>query len=174
MQVILPQISSYGGTSVVNITATGGVSPYTGTGTFNLPASYSYPVIDANGCLDSVSFTIIEPDSLQLIINATPILCNGDSSVVTLSALGGIAPYNGLGTFNVASFTYTSNITDSNGNFASGTITISQPSQLLANANPSVLSCFGDTSTVVVNASGGVILYWYRNFYETAGKYNKI
>ena len=40
-----------GGNSMVTVSATGGTAPYSGTGTFSLPAgTYSYTVTDANSC----------------------------------------------------------------------------------------------------------------------------
>ena len=91
-------IQSYGGTSFVHISANGGTAPYYGTGTYNLNAgSHTYIVTDSNGCMDSVTFVLIEPDSLNLIINSTPILCFNDSSNITVSAVGGVPPFSGTG-----------------------------------------------------------------------------
>ncbi|NBO60121.1 MAG: hypothetical protein EBU82_04010 [Flavobacteriia bacterium] len=44
----------FGGTATVNVSASGGTAPYTGTGSFQQGAgTTTYYVTDANGCLDS-------------------------------------------------------------------------------------------------------------------------
>jgi hypothetical protein len=46
------------GNSVVTISATGGKAPYSGTGTFNVPAgTYTYTVTDDNGCSATTTVT---------------------------------------------------------------------------------------------------------------------
>ena len=55
-------ITQYGGTSTVTVAATGGTTPYTGTGDFTAPAgSHTYTVTDTKGCTASVTVTITEP-----------------------------------------------------------------------------------------------------------------
>src|SRR6185369_8474548 len=50
-------------TGSATISATGGTTPYTGTGLITglAAGTYSYTVTDANGCTSSVSITIAEP-----------------------------------------------------------------------------------------------------------------
>src|SRR5439155_1495459 len=80
-----------GGNSTVTVSATGGTAPYTGTGTFSVPAgTYSYTVTDANSCTSTTTGTITEPSTaLSASSSNTAILCNGGSSTVTVSATGG-------------------------------------------------------------------------------------
>jgi hypothetical protein len=55
-------IACPGGTTTVNVTATGGTAPYTGTGSFTVGAgSFTYSVTDANGCPGATSIVIAAP-----------------------------------------------------------------------------------------------------------------
>src|SRR5262249_53696022 len=57
-------ILCHGGSSTVTVSATGGTSPYSGTGTFSVPAgTYSYTVTDKNGCMSTTTGTITEPST---------------------------------------------------------------------------------------------------------------
>jgi hypothetical protein len=92
-------ISTFGGSTTVTVSATGGVAPYTGTGTFTnvLAGSYSYTVTDANGCSATANVNITQPASLlrTTVVNAT-IGCFGQSVNVNIPATGGTAPYTGI------------------------------------------------------------------------------
>jgi hypothetical protein len=62
-------INCFGGSSIVNISATGGTAPYTGTGSFTVGAgSHTFNVTDANGCSSQTSVSITQP--LQLTATA--------------------------------------------------------------------------------------------------------
>jgi hypothetical protein len=55
-------IDCFNGTTNVLVIATGGVAPYTGTGTFNVGSgTYTYNITDANGCAGSTTITIASP-----------------------------------------------------------------------------------------------------------------
>ncbi|MGL2964918.1 beta strand repeat-containing protein [Flavobacterium sp. RSB2_4_14] len=58
-------IACFGGTTTVNVSATGGTAPYSGAGTFTVSAGvYSYTVTDANGCTSTTSGTVTQPGQL--------------------------------------------------------------------------------------------------------------
>ncbi len=93
-------------TGAVNLTVTGGTSPYTfaWTGTSfsattedlaSLPAgTYSVIITDANTCTSNVSVTITQPAALAATSTNTNVSCNGGSNgTVTITATGGTAPY---------------------------------------------------------------------------------
>src|SRR5205823_883623 len=89
-----------GGNSTVTVSAEGGTGPYNGTGTFSHGAgTYSYTVTDANSCTATTTGDITQPTAIVPASSNTPILCNGGSSTVTVSAEGGTGPYSGTGTF---------------------------------------------------------------------------
>jgi hypothetical protein len=143
-----------------NISATGGTPPYTGTGPFSRPAgTYTFTVTDANGCTAQVSITITEPPALSADAYATPILCNGDLSTITVTASGGTAPYTGIGTFTRGPGTWSFIVTDANGCTDNASVTITEPPALAAMAMAANLICNGDFTTVTVTASGGTPPY---------------
>lgn len=149
-----------GGSSTVTVTASGGTPPYVGTGIFSrMAGNYSFAVTDANGCTDTVDLMITQPPVLAAASSATPILCNGVPSTVTVTASGGTPPYQGTGVFNRTAGTYTFTVTDANTCSATTTITITEPPQLVAMASPTPILCNGGTSTVDVTASGGTPPY---------------
>lgn len=127
-----------GGLSTESITIQGGTAPYTVTNqgggalvigaqagvTYHgntYAADYTYTVTDVNGCTYTFNTSITEPAPLTASAVATPIVCNG-LSTVTISANGGKAPYTGTGLFQVAAGTHQFTITDANG--CSQTVTV--------------------------------------------------
>jgi hypothetical protein len=167
-------IDCNGGTADVTVSATGGTAPYTGTGTFNVTAgTYDYTVTDANGCSETVSITVTEPTALSASATATSIDCNGGTADVTVSATGGTAPYTGTGVFNVTAGTYTYTVTDANGCSETVSITVTEPTQLVASISATSIDCNGGTADVTVSATGGTAPYTGTGtFNVTAGTYD--
>ncbi|WP_156026811.1 OmpA family protein [Sporocytophaga myxococcoides] len=88
----------------ITLDVEGGVPPYkyqwsnatNGRDLFDLPAeSYSALISDANGCLNSVSVDITQPNPLSLKIDSLwTVKCCGDSSgAIFISVNGGVGPY---------------------------------------------------------------------------------
>ena len=78
-----------------------------GIGTFTETAgSYSYTVTDGNGCTATTNVNISEPTELIASSTYTPILCNGGTSTVSVSASGGTTSYTGTGDFTVSAGAY--------------------------------------------------------------------
>jgi len=103
----------------------------------------------------------------------TPILCNGGSSTVTVSATGGTAPYSGTGTASRSAGTYSYTVTDAHGCTATTTGTITQPSALSASSSKTAILCNGGSSTVTVSATGGTSPYsGTGTFSRSAGTYS--
>ena len=97
-------ISVYNGSTTVNVTATGGTAPYSGTGSFTVKAgTYTYTVQDANGCSTVTAITVNQPlpsgTPLVADAEAPAINCFGNSTTATVTASGGTAPYTGTGSF---------------------------------------------------------------------------
>jgi len=151
----------FGGTATVTVSATGGTSPYTGTGTFTVSAgTYNYTVTDSNGCSDVVSVTVTEPTApLNSVATAGTILCNGETTTVAVTATGGTAPYTGTGTFTVGAGAYNYTVTDANGCTFDVSGTITEPAVLSASATAGTILCNGETTTVTVTATGGTAPY---------------
>src|SRR5206468_12625864 len=160
--------------STVTVSATGGTAPYSGTGSFSIPAgTYSYTVTDHNGCLSTTTGTITDPTPLAADPTNTAILCHGGNSTVTVSATGGTAPYSGTGSFSVPAGTYSYTVTDHNGCLSTTTGTITEPSAVVADSTNTAILCHGGNSTVTVSATGGTAPYTTpRSFSIPAGSYS--
>ncbi len=166
-------ISCFGGTATVVVAGSGGTGPYTGTGSFSVVAgTYSYTITDANGCSDSTSIAVTQPSALTASISSTPVLCNGGTSVITVSAAGGTGPFTGTGNYTVTAGSYSYTVTDANGCTTSTSTTISEPSALVASSSSTSISCYGGSATVTVSATGGTTPYTGVGTYTvTAGTY---
>src|SRR5205807_4925611 len=111
-----------GGNSIVTVSATGGTTPYDGTGTFSHAAgTYSYTVTDANSCTATTTGTITQPSAIVPSSTNTAILCNGGNSTVTVSATGRTEARSGAGTCSRAAGTYSYTETDGNSCTATNT-----------------------------------------------------
>lgn len=160
MDATATAIACFGGDATVTVTASGGTAPYSGTGTFTVKAgTHSYTVTDANQCKISKTITVTEPTLLNASSSATPILCNGGTSIITVGGAGGTAPYTGTGTFTVTAGNYTYTVTDANGCTATTSITVTEPPALTMDASATAIACAGGNATVTVTAGGGTAPY---------------
>src|SRR5438477_479886 len=142
--------------STVTVSATGGTAPYSGTGTFSVPAgTYSYTVTDSKSCTATTTGDITQPPMLVPGSSNTEIFCHGGMSTVTVSATGGTAPYSGTGTFSVPAGTYSYTVTDSKSCTATTTGDITQPTTLDPNRAESEKFCHVGMTTVTASATGG-------------------
>lgn len=167
-------IACNGGTTTTTVTASGGTSPYTGTGTFTRSAgTYSYTVTDANGCTATTSGTISQPSSLSATSSVGTIACNGGTTTVTVTGSGGTAPYTGTGTFTRSAGAYSYVVTDARGCTATTSGTISQPTVLTASSSAGTIVFPATTTIVTVSATGGTSPYTGTgNFGVSAGAYS--
>ncbi len=143
-----------------------------------LPAGqYKVYVYDLNGCTDSITLTVNQPDSLALSANISDVLCNGGSTgEIDLIISGGTSPFTQSWSNSATSEdltglsigTYTVTVTDANGCTVIDDFTVNEPAVLTASASVTSnysgfdLSCFGasdGTGTVVAN--GGTTPYSY-------------
>ena len=156
---ITSPIACNGGQATVVVTGTGGTAPYTGTGTFIVtPGAYTYTIIDANGCSATTTITVTQPAVLSATATIiSPILCNGGTAQVQVSAIGGSLPYSGTGIFTVVSGTFNYLVTDGNGCNANTSISVPQPPLLVTNVASTNITCFGaNNGSAIVFNSGGV------------------
>jgi gliding motility-associated-like protein len=150
--------------------------PYTGQGTASLsalcPGTYTVTVTDANGCTITQSTSITQPNILNVTLNATVLLCNGDcNSTITSTVTGGTGPYLFSwvpGGFTTPSVTnqcagvHTLTVTDANGCVKVVSITINQPTALTVVTSSTNLTCFNVCNgTVSAIAGGGTPGYSY-------------
>ena len=158
-----------GTAQITNIS--GGTSPYLtnwfGVDTTSLSAgTYSYLVLDNNGCVDSGSITITEPLAVSVSSSTTDVLCNGENSgtaeITNIS--GGTPPYSknwfGVDTTSLFAGTYSYLVSDNNGCVDSGSVFIDEPTVLIATDSSTNVSCNGgNDGGATVYISGGTQTY---------------
>jgi large repetitive protein len=164
------QISCFGGTGSVVLSASGGTANYTFTGdaTTGLVAgrTYNYLVTDAKSCTASASVILNAAPSL-LVLTATPtqISCFGGTGSVALNVSGGTANYTYTGdatTGLVAGRTYNYFVKDAKGCTATASVMLNAaPSLLVMTATATQPKCFGEKGSVVLSAKGGTGAYTY-------------
>jgi gliding motility-associated-like protein len=162
------------------ITPSGGTSPYTyswtpfvgntATVTNLAQGNYTVTATDANGCVTSATFTMIQPPLLTSIAASTNVSCNGGSDATgTVAPAGGTGPYsyawspsggsaqtaNGL-----TAGSYTVVVTDAHGCITSQTVNVTQPSALIASAIGDS-ACVGQNAFITANGNGGIPPYTY-------------
>jgi gliding motility-associated-like protein len=181
-------------TGSASVTVSGGTTNYTyswtggaiGSGQGSNTAgglaagTYTCAVIDANGCTANQVFTLTEPaNGLSLsIASQTNVLCKNDSSgVAVVSVSGGTMAYtyswtgglirSGQGTNTAGGLsagTYTCTVTDASGCTSSQTVTLTEPTAVLAVviSSKTNVGCNGNTTgSATVTASGGTTVYTY-------------
>ncbi|MEO8711335.1 MAG: glycosyl hydrolase family 28-related protein [Parafilimonas sp.] len=112
-------ITCNGGISDITVTATGGLQPYKGTGTYSEPAGdYTFTVTDASGNTNTTEINLGQPDLLIASAQKTNTSCkNVSNGTITIKGTGGTKPYS----YSIDSVNYTSDNFFSNLN--SGTYT---------------------------------------------------
>ena len=167
-------------TGSVSVTVNGGVEPYAyewstgdnGPEVLGLPAGvYSVIVTDASDCSITGEATILEPTALELEINSTDVLCNGDANGnINTTVSGGVEPYtyewsNGETSPNITDLPadfYLLIVTDANGCIITGQVTINEPPVLDVTATTSDALCNGESSgSISASVSGGTEPYSY-------------
>lgn len=175
---------------VVTLSATGGAGGYiyskdnwissNTTGIFSglLAGQYEFKIKDQTNCTISLSVLVKQPPELVLNIESkTDANCFGGTGTINVSATGGegnIAyssnpslPFNN-GVFSGATAgTYEIKIIDGNGCIKFNTVTINQPSQLIAFAAVTNVNCYNAADgKVVLSGTGGTGAYTYaiKNF----------
>jgi len=155
------------------VMVSGGTGPYTyswspsggsGAMAMNLSAGiYSCIVTDANGCTITQSFTITQPLVLAANITTVQNLCAGQCNAsVVANPSGGTAPYTFSNLSNLCGGTYTLLITDSRGCSTSPSVSIIDPSVLIATSTsvgPSCGNACDGIATAIV--TGGTPAYSY-------------
>jgi len=135
-------IACYQGTTCVTVSASGGQTPYSGTGVFcgYGMGDYSFDVTDGNGCVaTSNSVHITQPDKLDVTVSTTP--SGGADGTATASVTGGTGSYAYLWTpggqttnpaTGLAPGNYQVKVTDDNGCTATASGTVGNSCNLSA------------------------------------------
>jgi hypothetical protein len=177
-------VSCNGGTNgSATVSPTGGTSPYayqwsngrtTATNAGIAAGTYTVTVTDANACVKTSSATITQPTELLTPISTqTNVSCNGGTNgSATVSPTGGTPSYsfiwsNGRTTASnagIAAGTYTVTVTDANACTKTQSVTITQPSALIASISSQTnVACNGGTNgAATVSPSGGTAPYTYQ------------
>jgi hypothetical protein len=186
------RIIVYGGNTTISVAASGGTGPYTyqlNNGLYQsgnsftgvLAGTHILNTKDANGCVTSRNIIIVQPASplsISLLAASNPLSCNGGSTIVTVTATGGTAPYTGTGNFSATAGTNTYIVADSNGVSVSASINITQPAALSGNATAGNISAYGAKTTITVSSvTGGTSPYTYAlngGAYQTSNVFNNV
>ena len=177
-------ISCFGGNNgSIQLTVNAGTAPYTynwnnGATTQNLSnltaGTYSVMVTDANGCTETQTVTLTQPQgALQIsVASSQQVNCyNGNDGQITVNVIQGTPPYSyswnngatGSTITGLAAGTYTVTVTDANGCTETMSSTITQPQQaLMMTGNTSSSNCLaGVGGSVSVSPVGGTAPYTY-------------
>lgn len=178
-------------TGAVDVTTSGGTSPYTfawtgpggpyatedlsgiGAGTYDLT------VTDFNGCPVSVSATVNEPTALTSLVSGVDALCNGScDGSIDLTIGGGTTTYSyawtGPSGFTSAledptglcAGTYDVVVTDANSCTINDTYTINEPTAITLATSNTPANCGQADGSVSVTASGGTVVGAYGYLWE--------
>ena len=171
-------VSCFGQTDgSISINVTGGIAPLvytwtpnigTGANVSNLAAgSYSILVTDAEGCSDTETFVVTQPEQLGVTGNVTNVICGSSNGSISANVNGGTAPYsyswnNGTSTSsisNLTSGTYSVVVTDDNGCSINGSFNVINTGALTVFVNPET-STINSGESVELSATGGVNYTW--------------
>ncbi|MGE0636859.1 MAG: HYR domain-containing protein, partial [Bacteroidia bacterium] len=166
-------INVTGGNSPITFSLDGG--PEQSGNVFSGLEAGTYVITMYNGCTETATVTVGEPDAIVVDASSQPVLCNGDATgSIEVTATGGTGAlqysvdggntFQSTGSFSgLEAGTYVVVVEDENGCSVSEGVVITEPSAALtASADVQNVSCTGDASgSVVVNATGGTGAYTY-------------
>ena len=134
--------------------------------------NYILVVADANGCTDTVNYTITEPPAIVLTTSTTPASCNGSSDgTATVNASGGLGGFTYLWTDGQTTATATNlpagqhcvTVTDVNGCEVDTCLQVTEPAGFTTPTfSTTPVSCAGGSDgSATVFTSGGIQPYSY-------------
>ncbi|HPQ09315.1 MAG TPA: gliding motility-associated C-terminal domain-containing protein [Bacteroidia bacterium] len=133
--------------------------------------NYTVNVTDANGCTISGTTSITQPPALSITATSTNVSCfgyaDGSASVSVSGGVGGYtynwSPSGGISSYatGLVSANYTVSVSDMNSCVITTVITITQPSSVSLVTSPNATICFGQSTNIFANASGGTAPYTY-------------
>lgn len=171
-----------GNNGAINLTVTGGLSPYSynwGNGqpttqdrTGLTAGTYNVTVTDANSCTKTTSATVTQPAVIVLSETHVNAVCNGgNTGSINLTVSGGATAYtynwgNGQPTTQdrtgLTAGTYNVTVTDGNGCTKTTSVVITEPTAISIQESHVNLSCSGaQTGSIDLTVSGGTPTYTY-------------
>src|SRR6266581_2686594 len=165
--VTCPSTATIGKPFTCTVSATGGSSPYTGTGDKSVTESTKgsktelFTVTDANGASASGSASVtISAQPLIVTVTCPSTATIGKPFTCTVSATGGSSPYTGTGDKSVTESTKGSKtelftVTDANGASASGSASVVVTAQPLVVTVTCSSATSGKPFNCTVSATGG-------------------
>ncbi len=174
-------VACFGGNNgAVDVTATGGTTPYSyswNIGGTNqdinsvTAGTYTINVTDAKNCSTGATFTVAQPAALQVSLIALNASCNGGTNgSIDLTAAGGTAPMTYLWSNNattedisgLGAGNFTVAVTDAHGCVTNGNATITAPAAITITETHTMPNCNGgNNGTVTITANGGTPAYTY-------------
>ncbi|MBK8328529.1 MAG: gliding motility-associated C-terminal domain-containing protein [Bacteroidetes bacterium] len=163
-------VTTSGGTGIITYTLLP-VNISNTSGTFsNLTfGTYTVQAVDANGCSISTIVDVLQstPIVITSIVSTVPTCVPGNDATITMTANGGLLPYNyniGFGNqlsnvfTNAGAGNYTVTITDANGCTATSAFAVTNPaSPAFTNATVTNILCNGgNNGAITVTAAGGI------------------
>jgi gliding motility-associated-like protein len=157
------------GTNPVTITTSD--NPYTIT--IFEPGTYVLVDVEESGCVGNVNGSAdITTSIVSIDVTESDLLCNGDTNgSITVNGTGGLSPYSytwsdpalsGNVLTNLSAGTYDVTVSDANGCEDETSITIDEPSVLVASmGSPTLIDCNNATGSATVSVSGGTASYSY-------------
>ena len=166
------QLQTNGGSAPFTYSINSGAVQADSTFSNLAPGSYTYTITDNTGCSITDVFNLTTPYSISSNFAQTgTINCFGESTAeISISASGGQGAYeysidgitfqSGSVFSNIAAGEYQVISKDENSCLSEITVEITQPNQLVLNAIPTMISCFGENDgSVLVSVSGGTPSY---------------
>lgn len=161
-------LSSFGGTGLIQYSIDGGVTFQTsGTFTSVVAGAYTCVVKDNAGCTNHWHVTVNQGPALSLSASSIPVLCNGASNgIINVTSAGGTGVHNysingityqsGLSFAGLPAGTYTVYVKDVTSCVKTQTVTVIQPTALLASLTTVSASCNGyENGSITAIATGG-------------------
>ena len=178
--VVSGVVCSGGSNGSINLTPTGGTSPYTyvwsnGAGTVQNPTglnpgNYIVTISDANGCTGTVTATVGSNGTLIATAIPTDISCNNaNDGSINLTINGGTSPYsvnwnNGLGgiqnPINISGNVYIATVTDALGCLDTAQATVIEPTAITISHTKTNVDCNGgNNGNIQLTVAGGNVPY---------------
>jgi gliding motility-associated-like protein len=178
---VVTNVSCFGGNDgAVNITVTGGTSPYTfqwsNSATTEditglIAGTYSVTVRDGNNCSFTATYTVTQPTLLVVTYVKTDVTCfGGNDGSIDVTVSGGTTPYsyawdNGATTQDISGLTagaYVLTVTDGNNCQQIVSVTITEPALLTVTGNVTDVLCNGGSDgSITLTVSGGTAPYGF-------------